>query len=268
MTKQASVHLADYPKSNSDLINNDLEEQMHIAQLASSMVLSLRKKVNIKVRQPLNKIMIPILTPEFKGHIEKVESLILKETNVKSIEYVLNTSGIITKKIKPNFKILGPKHGQKVKLVAGAISSMGQQEIEELEAHKNINLNINGENITITIDEVDVVSEDIPGWLVENKGELTVALDINLSDELKQEGIARELVNRIQNLRKQQNLNVTDRINIKIERKEWIESAIYNHKEYICSEILAEELILSDNVENPLSTDINETEIKLEIRKT
>ncbi|HIF14257.1 MAG TPA: isoleucine--tRNA ligase, partial [Bacteroidetes bacterium] len=268
LNQQTSVHLADFPKSKSVLINKDLEEQMHIAQQVSSMVLALRKKVNIKVRQPLNKIMIPILTPEFKGHIEKVEALILKETNVKAIEYVLNTSGIITKKIKPDFKKLGPKYGQKMKLVAGAISSMGQREIESLETDGALMLNINEENIRITIDEVDILSEDIPGWLVENKGELTVALDIKISDELKQEGIARELVNRIQNLRKQQKLNVTDRINIKIERKDWIESAIYNHKEYICSEILAEELILADKVSNSLTTEINETEIKLEIQKT
>jgi isoleucyl-tRNA synthetase len=262
-----SVHLSSFPSSDMSLIDSVLEAQMQIAQDVSSLVLGLRKRVNIKVRQPLSKIMVPVLNPGFEANMKKVESLILKETNLKSIEYVSDTEGIIIKKIKPNFKKLGPKFGPKMKLVSNLINQFGQEEIKIIESKGFCDIIIDGEKTSISIEEVDIISEDIPGWLVANKNGLTIALDVNLTEELKNEGIARELINRIQNIRKEQNFNVTDRISLKIEDSDWLKSAINLHKDYICSEILAENLILTEQVTNPLLTDVNNLEVKLEIEK-
>ena len=267
LTGEVSVHLSDFPMSDLNSIDSNLERQMEIAQDISSMVLGLRKKVNIKVRQPLRKIMVPVLNPAFQEHLEKVKGLILRETNVKELEYVSDTSGIIVKKIKPNFKILGPKYGPKMKLVAGEINKLGQAEINIIERQGSIEINLEGKSALIEKEEVEILSEDIEGWLVTNKSDLTVALDINLDDDLKNEGVARELVNRIQNLRKEQSFNVTDRILLTIETKDWLNPAIDSYKEYICSEILAEKLILTDKVNNPVLTDVNNLEINLEIEK-
>ena len=175
--------------------------------------------------------------------------------------------GIITKRVKPEFKKLGPKYGSKMNNIAKELSCLDQDAINKMEYEGKIILNMEGKDTEILLEEVEIFSQDIPGWLVENKGEFTVALDISLTESLKEEGIARELINRVQNIRKQKNFKVTDRISIKIERKDWLEQAIYKHKEYICSEILAENLSLSEEIKNPLYTDINESEVKLEIEK-
>lgn len=245
-TKQHSVHLMDFPEANSQMIDKQLEERMEIAQKISSMVLSLRKKVNIRVRQPLEKILIPITDFAVQEQILKVKHLILSEVNVKNLEFISDTEGVMTKKIKPDFKKLGPKHGKNMKSIAEAIVNFDQKNISELERNGFININIQNEIINITKEDVEIISEDIPGWLVTNMGYLTVALDITITEQLKQEGIARELINRIQNIRKEKDFNVTDKITLKLEKNQEIDLSIENNYHYICNETLATNLELVD----------------------
>ena len=237
-----SVHLSDFPKCNESEVDVDLEQRMDLAQSFSSMVLSLRKKHKIKVRQPLQKIMIPVLDAQFKMQVEAVKDLILSEVNVKELEYLTEESGILVKKIKANFKVLGPKYQKSMKQIAAAVAQFNQQDIATLEKNAAYNLNIDGEEIILTLEDVEILSEDIPGWAVANEGRLTIALDMTLSSSLKEEGIARELVNRVQNLRKDKNFDLTDRINLKIQQVEGIVEAIKNNKTYICSEVLANDI--------------------------
>ena len=242
MIKADSVHLTDFPSANESQIDVDLEERMELAQTISSMILSLRKRSNIRVRQPLNKIMVPILNEHNREQLQAVENLILSEVNVKEIEYLTETAGIIVKKIKPNFKALGPRFGKLMKPIAAAIASFSPEQISRMEEEEVVKLTIEGEEVEITLQDVELTTEDIPGWLIASNGNLTVALDINITDELKQEGLARELVNRIQNLRKDNNFEVTDKIRVQIEKIEYLETAIVNNLSYICAEILAESL--------------------------
>lgn len=244
--KTVSVHLADFPEYDGKKIDKDLEERMELAQKFSSMVLSLRKKSNIRVRQPLNKIMIPILDKKFRKHIEDVEDLILSETNVKELEYLVDTAGILVKKIKPNFKKLGPKYGKLMKQIAAAINKFSQDEINILENEEKYDLNIDGVVVEILLDDVDIITQDIPGWLIANLGNLTVALDVTLTKELMEEGLARDFVNRIQNIRKDKGFEVTDKIKIKVEATDELTIAIKNNFSYICSETLAETLDIVD----------------------
>lgn len=260
--RSASVHLSDFPKVNEEAIDKLLEERMQLAQDISSLVLSLRKKVNIKVRQPLNKILIPVLNNSFKAQVEKVENLILSEVNVKEIQFINETEGIISKKAKANFKLLGQKLGKKMKTAADHITAMNSRQIDELEKNGNYDLIIDGESVNILINEVEIISEDIPGWQVANKGELTVALDTTLTKELMEEGNARELINKIQKYRKDSNFNVTDRITISIEKQPQIDSTIIHHKDYICAEILADELQLIDFLDNGESFEVNDFSVK------
>lgn len=249
--KVESVHLMEMPVVNESHIDKSLEERMQLAQKISSMVLALRKKVNIRVRQPLNKIMIPVLNDGFKLQIEAVKSLILTEVNIKQLELLDDTGGILVKKIKPNFKTLGPKYGKYMKQIAALITAFNQDDINKIEAEGRYILQIEGEAIEISINDVEIISEDIPGWLVSNVGNLTVALDITITEELKQEGIARELINRIQNLRKDNNFDVTDRISLQVEKNSAITHSISNNFNYICSETLADSLELVDVIEAP-----------------
>ena len=237
-----SIHLSDFGSFNEALIDTDLEQRMEIAQKLSSMVLSLRKKEAIKVRQPLQKMMVPILDPTFKRQLQDVESLILSEVNVKQLEYLEETAGILVKKIKPDFKKLGPKFGKEMKLVAAAITQLSQKEIALLESNGNLSLSVGEKSISLAQTDVEISSEDIPGWLVSTEGKYTVALDINLSEELKQEGIAREMVNRIQNFRKEAGFEITDKINLKVNSSTQIDEAIANNKDYICLETLTNSL--------------------------
>ena len=237
-----SIHLSDFGSFNEALIDTDLEQRMEIAQKLSSMVLSLRKKEAIKVRQPLQKMMVPILDPTFKRQLQDVESLILSEVNVKQLEYLEETAGILVKKIKPDFKKLGPKFGKEMKLVAAAITQLSQKEIALLESNGNLSLSVGEKSISLALTDVEISSEDIPGWLVSTEGKYTVALDINLSEELKQEGIAREMVNRIQNFRKEAGFEITDKINLKVNSSTQIDEAIANNKDYICLETLTNSL--------------------------
>ncbi|MEA1897069.1 MAG: class I tRNA ligase family protein, partial [Bacteroidota bacterium] len=247
-SKFESCHLSDFPKYNFKLIDKDLEGKMEIAQKISSMVLGLRRKVNLKVRQPLNKIMIPVSNGSIKEQVEAVKNLILSEVNVKDIEYLTDTSGVLVKKIKANFKSLGPRYGKQVKLIAGEIAQLSQKDILHFEKDGNFLLNIQGLDINLTLEDVEILSEDIPGWLVANDGTLTLALDINLSPALKNEGIARELVNRVQNLRKESGFNVTDKILVKIKRHHAIDKAVETHKDYISSQILANKILLVEEL--------------------
>ena len=244
-----SVHLSDFPVSNTSVIDTDLEERMAVAQKVSSMVLSLRKKESLKVRQPLQKIMVPILDDKFKRQLEEVENLILSETNVKELEYLIDTTGVLVKSIKPNFKTLGPKYGKIMKQIAAVVNQFGADEITELESNGSKNLTIDGQAVVLELADVEISTEDIPGWLVQSEGGITVALDIVLSDDLKEEGMAREFVNRIQNLRKESGLEVTDKIHIRILKHNEINQAINNNKNYICSETLAGQLDLVEELE-------------------
>ena len=243
-----SVHLTDFPKYDANVIDKELEERMQLAQKISSMVLSLRKRTNIRVRQPLNKVMIPVSDEAFRSRVESMKGLILSEVNVKEIEYLSEDNNLLVKKIKPNFKTLGPRFGKLMKSIAAVINGFGQQEIKVIEAEGSYNITIEGQDLEILLSDVEIITEDIPGWVVTNLGNLTVALDITITEQLQEEGIARELVNRIQNLRKDNGFEVTDNINLTIEKKNGLISAIENNFAYICSETLAEKLELSDTI--------------------
>ncbi|MCX6310342.1 MAG: isoleucine--tRNA ligase [Bacteroidetes bacterium] len=238
-----SVHLSLWKKADEKLIDKELEERMEIAEKFSSMVRSLRRKKDLRVRQPLNRIMIPVLNPQFKAHLELVKDLILAETNVKNLEYVTE-SGVFVKKIKPDFKLLGKKLGKHMKSAAAAFASFSQADIAAMELNGSINLQLDGETINIERIEVEILVDDLPGMLVAIDGRFTVALDVTLTPELEEEGLARELVNRIQNLRKDSNFEVTDKIDVKIKSHELLLSAVRNNFNYICSETLATTLEL------------------------
>ncbi|MFN4247663.1 MAG: isoleucine--tRNA ligase [Flavipsychrobacter sp.] len=262
-----SVHLADFPVADADVIDAELEERMRLAQDVSSLVLSLRKKVNIKVRQPLQKILIPVLDAHMKEQVQKVEDLIKGEVNVKEFEYLTETEGFIKKKVKPNFKSLGAKMGAKMKAVAAAITALDQQQISALEKDGGYTLTVDGEQIDIAREDVDIIAEDIPGWSVANKDTLTVALDITVTPELQDEGNARELVNRIQKIRKETGLELTDRIAVSVEEHEPLKSAILNFSEYICTEILADKLEIVPQVSEGTEIEVNEAILKVLITK-
>lgn len=261
-----SVHLADFPVVNEADINKELEAQMDVAQKVSSMALSLRKKEQIRVRQPLQRIMVPILDPNFKSRIEHVQDLILSEINVKTIELLEDTTGVLTKKVKPNFKTIGPKYGKQMKAIAGVVNAWGQEEIASLEANKGWTGEINGEQINLDLADFEISTDDIPGWLLTTEGGITVAMDVTLTPELIKEGIARELINRIQNFRKEAGFEVTDKIEITIETTDEIASAVMNNKEYISTEVLANSITLETPKGNVYVTDIeaeNDTTIGL-----
>src|SRR5690554_235233 len=260
-----SVHLADYPEGNHTLINKALEERMALAQDIASLVLSLRKKTSVNVRQPLNKILLPVIDESFIEKVEKVKDLILSETNIKNIEYIKDAEGIIRKKIKPNFKTLGKKVGKDMKAVSAAILALNASQISELETAKALQLP--GLPYSIGIDDVEIIAEDVEGWQVANLGRLTVALDIQITPALKQEGISRELVNRIQNMRKNMGLEVTDRISVNISRQNEIFEAVENNLSYIRSEILADEVLFSDAALAGEEFTINDLNIFISITK-
>ena len=265
--KAISVHLSDFPLVDETAIDKDLEERMELAQNISSMVLSLRKKEVIKVRQPLQKIMIPVISEGLVEKIEKVKELILSEVNVKEIQYVSDTSGIVKKRIKPNFKVLGKKLGGQMKLVGDVINTFGQTEIQQIEAQGLLNIILDGQSYSLLLSEVEIISDDIEGWLVVSENGITVALDIHLSDTLINEGIARELVNKTQNERKDADFFVTDNIKITVEENEAIASAINEYKDYICGETLAKELLLRKTFKEGKIIEINEHQVHILIEK-
>jgi len=255
---EESVHLALFPGYDETLIDKDLEERMDIAQKISSMILGLRRKVSIKVRQPLAKIMIPVPDKSFRSKFEAVKDLVLTEVNVKEVEYIDDTASVLVKKIKPNFKTLGPRYGKLMKELGTIISGMTQKEIVSFEAIGSHSFTLNGQQITLTPEDVEIISEDIPGWQVANDGKLTVALDITVTDELRNEGIAREFVNRIQNIRKESGYDVTDKITVQIGDHEFVREAVKRHAGYIGSQTLATEVKL---VSSLAGSDVKEVEI-------
>ncbi len=263
-----SVHLADFPGYDESMINSNLEQKMALAQKASSMILGLRRKEKLKVRQPLAKIMVPVLTKDFQEQFDSVKNIILSEVNVKEVEFLTDAAGIISKKIKANFKTLGPKYGKQMKQISGEIAGFNQQDISCLEKTGNYDLNINGETISLSLEDVEIQTEDVPGWLVASEGGLTIALDINLTEELKQEGIAREFINKIQNIRKESDFEVTDRIKLKIQKHDFYNSAVLNFSEYITNQTLASELVMVDSLkeENSFLVDIDtDVEARIEV---
>lgn len=264
-----SVHLTCFPKHDPSLIDKNLEDRMDLAQKISSMILGLRRKVNIKVRQPLNKIMIPVLNDNFKKKFDAVKELILSEVNVKDVEYITDTSDILVKKIKPDFKSLGPRYGKLMKSIASAIAEMSPENITELEKEGRFELIADGESILLTLEDVEISSEDIPGWLVTNEGQLTVALDVTVTYELKEEGIAREFINRIQNLRKESGFNVTDKIYVQIQKQESINTAIEKYADYIGSQTLALSVVLVDKLkdEEAYHLELDDVKILIIIKK-
>jgi isoleucyl-tRNA synthetase len=260
-----SVHLTIWNEVDESLIDYDLNERMELAQNISSMVLSLRKKMGINVRQPLAKVLIPVLDDNFQVKVDLVKDLILSETNIKEIDFIKDTAGFIKKKVKPNFKALGAKVGKDMKLVAEAINNISPEGLAKFE--KDGSILIPDTSYSILLSDVEIIAEDIPGWQVTNMGNLTVALDISITTELKQEGLSRELINRIQNLRKELNFEVTDRITVNLQYDNLIADAVMQNKTYICSEILADEIILSDNIDNGNKIVIEDVELQLLIAK-
>jgi len=260
-----SVHLSLIENGNNDMIDKSLEERMDYAQRISSLVLSLRKKEKIRVRQPLQKVLMPVLNDEFKTQVKAIEDLVLAEVNVKSFEYVDDASGVIKKKIKPNFKTLGKRLGKHMKAGAAIISQLGNDDIVEIEKTNSYSLQLEGEQFDLSLEDFEIVSEDIPGWQVASDKEITVALDVTLTDDLLAEGTARELVNRIQNIRKTKDFNVTDRINIQIEDHESIRTAVDQFSDYICAEVLADALTISSDVDGDLIEIAEDVTLKMDV---
>ena len=250
-----SVHLAKFPEYKEEMIDKGLEVRMQMAQDVTSMVLALRRKVNIKVRQPLQCIMIPVVDEEQRAHIEAVKALIMNEVNVKEIQFVDGAAGVLVKKVKCDFKKLGPKFGKQMKAVAAAVAEMSQEAIAELEKKGSYTFNLDGAEAVIETADVEIFSEDIPGWLVANEGKLTVALEVTVTEELRREGIARELVNRIQNIRKSSGFEITDKIKITLSRNPQTDDAVNEYNDYIRNQVLGTSLTLADNVEN--GTELN-----------
>lgn len=258
-----SVHLTDFPVADEKLIDKDLEARMSMAQNITSMVLALRRKVNIKVRQPLQCIMIPAVDDVQKRHIEAVKALLLNEVNVKELKFV-EGAGILVKKVKCNFRVMGKKFGKLMKGIAAYIDTLGQEEIAAFEQNGEIKINVEGQDVVVETSDVDIISEDIPGWLVANEGNLTVALEVELNDELRNEGMARELINRIQNLRKDCGLEITDRINVTVSPDERIDGAIASFAEYIKGQVLADDIRIAENKGTEVSFDDFNAFIKVE----
>ncbi len=264
---ESSVHLVIMPQPKESEIDKDLEERMELAQRASSMILALRRKVSIKVRQPLAKVLIPVLDNKIKEQFELVKNLVLGEVNVKEVEYIVDTTGLITKKIKPNFKTLGKRYGKQMKDISAAFSNFTQEDIAAIERLNHYSFNLNGTQIELTPQDFEITSEDMPGWLVATEGRLTLALDVTITDTLKREGVARELVNRIQNLRKESGFEVTDKIKVEIESIDEIEDAMEEFREYVCNQTLARELILSKSVAGGFDVEWEEGSIKISLQR-
>lgn len=264
---EESVHHVLFPKADESLIDTLLEERMQLAQDASSLVLSLRKKVNIKVRQPLQKILIPVLSSGMEAQLRKVADLILAEVNVKELEYLTETEGFIKKKIKPNFQALGKKLGARMKAVSTALGEFSQHDITLFEKEGRYSLPIDGDAVELILSEVEIISEDIPGWTVASKGALTVALDINVTPELEQEGNAREFVNRIQKVRKESGFELTDRIAVTIGGSNGLESSLRQYQSYICAEILADKLEFVPQISDGIEIEVNEEKLKVIVSK-
>ncbi|MCD7899196.1 MAG: isoleucine--tRNA ligase [Bacteroides sp.] len=263
-----SVHLAKFPEVKEGLIDRELETQMQMAQDITSMVLALRRKVNIKVRQPLQRIMIPVLDEDQKAHIEAVKGLIMSEVNIKEVEFVDGTAGILVKKVKCDFKKLGPKFGKQMKALSVLVSEMSQEAIAELEKDGRYTLILDEQEAVLEIGDVEIISEDIPGWLVTNEGKLTVALEVTITEELRREGVARELINRIQNIRKSNGFEITDKIEIALSKNPQTDDAVKEYNMYICHQVLANSLELVDTVKEGTELNFDDFSLYINVRKS
>ena len=264
---QVSVHLSLFPVADEKLIDKELEARMQMAQKVTSMVLALRRKVNIKVRQPLQSIMVPVVDDEQKRHIEAVKDLILNEVNVKEIKLLDSTTGFLVKKVKCNFKLLGPKFGKQMKAIAAQMSTLSQEAIAEFEKNGQYTLDIDGVPAVVDINDVEIFSEDIPGWQVANEGKLTVALEVTVTEELRKEGIARELVNRIQNIRKSSGLEIVDRIHVYLSKNTIINDAVIEYNNYICNQVLANDITLMDEVSDGTELEFDDFKLYVKVVK-
>lgn len=262
-----SVHLANFPVADESLIDKELEARMQMAQDVTSMVLALRRKVNIKVRQPLQCIMVPVVDEDQRRHIEAVKELIMSEVNVKELRFVEGDSGVLVKRVKCDFKKLGPKFGKQMKAVAAAVSGMTQEEIARLEREGSYTFTLDGAEAVVEAADVDIFSEDIPGWLVANEGRLTVALEVTVTDELRREGIARELVNRIQNIRKSSGFEITDKIDIVLSKNPNTDDAVTEYNTYICNQVLANSLTLADEVADATELSFDDYSLMIKVTK-
>ena len=240
---------------------------MKMAQDVTSMVLALRRKVNIKVRQPLQCIMVPVVDEEQRAHIEAVKNLIMSEVNVKEIRFVEGAAGVLVKKVKCDFKKLGPKFGKQMKAVAAAVAALSQEAIAQFEKEGSYTLDLDGTQAVIETGDVEIFSEDIPGWLVANEGKLTVALEVTITEELRREGMARELVNRIQNIRKSSGFEITDKIKITLSKNAQTDDAVIEYKEYICNQVLANSLILVDEIADGVKLDFDDFDLFVCVEK-
>jgi len=262
-----SVHLADFPIFDEAYVDKSLERKMESAQIISSLVLSLRAKEKIRVRQPLQKIMIPVSSESQKNEILAVADLIKSEVNIKEIEVLEDASDILVKQIKPNFKVLGPRFGKDMKAVAQTVNNFTADDIKKIEQNGILDVEVNGKNITLERTDVEITSQDIEGWLVANEGALTVALDVTISDDLRREGIARELINRIQNLRKDSGFEVTDRIDVMLQKDEQVIKAVDANMTYIKSETLTNKLEIIDKLVDGIEIAFDDVNTKLFIKK-
>ena len=266
---EGSVHLSTFPKADESLIDGELEAMMSLAQRASSMVLALRRKVNINVRKPLQKIIIPVLDKEMATRIEAVRQLIMNEVNIKDIELITDTTGIITKRIKLNFKHFCQRYAPHAKAMSALIAQFTQEQIAQIEANAETCLELNGQQVVVTAADFEITSEDMPGWLVASEGKLTVALDITITEELKREGVARELVNRIQNIRKESGFEVTDKISVEIESNELTAPAVESFAQYIAQQTLAVDVKVAEAPQGSfvVDSDIDEVATKIAVTK-
>ena len=262
-----SVHLAKFPVADESLIDRELEARMQMAQDVTSMVLALRRKVNIKVRQPLQCIMVPVVDEEQKRHIEAVKELILNEVNVKELKFVDGAEGVLVKKVKCDFKKLGPKFGKQMKAVAAAVAGMSQEAIAEFERNGSYTFDIDGTQAVVAVSDVEIYSEDIPGWLVANEGRLTVALEVTVTEGLRREGIARELVNRIQNIRKSSGFEITDKIKVVLSKNSLTDDAVNEYNTYICNQVLAASLTLADEVSEATELELDDCTLRVNVTK-
>jgi len=262
-----SIHLSNFPVYDASFVDKSLERKMENAQIISSLVLSLRAKEKIKVRQPLQKIMIPVDSEQQKEEILAVADLIKNEVNIKEIQILDDASDILIKQIKPNFKTLGPKFGKDMRFIAAEVQKFNQEDINKIEKDKNILLDLNGKNITLDISDVEISSKDIEGWLVANEGSLTVALDVTITQELRKEGVARELVNRIQNARKDKGLELADKIKLTVLNFENLQKSITDNKDYIMTETLTSELVFVDDLKDGTEIEFDAIKSKILIEK-
>ncbi len=262
-----SIHLANFPKVNENWIDKELEEKMQLAQLTCSLVLSLRQKERLKVRQPLQKVMIPVDTPQIKTYLTEMEQIVLSEVNIKEMELLEDSSNVLVKQIKPNFKALGPKFGKNMKAVAGKVAKFSQDDIISIEKNGSIDIELDGNSVSLAVEDVEIQTKDIPGWSVVSQNGLTVALDITLTEDLKLEGLARDIINRIQNIRKEADFDLTDKVHIEFLDNDRVETAVSKFKAYISEEVLALDIKMVDDLKDGIALEIDDITTKVRVYK-